>query len=131
MTSSGFLLIVICFAVPAQTLTIGETDGGYVPLFNGRDLGRWVGDREAWKVERGILTGTSDGRSDSALVLSGRDHGDFELRFDLRVKRGAGRLHVRGVGTGPLGVELAFGASVVQWFVNGSLFVVDSSAKPG
>lgn len=114
-----------------ETLMTGEASEGFVPLFNGRDLGRWVGDPQVWKVERGLLTGRSDGKSDSALVLSGRDHGDFELRFDLCVKHGAGRVHMRGMGMGPLGVGLELGASAVQWFTNGSLFIVDSRAKPG
>jgi hypothetical protein len=78
-----------------------------------------------------VLAGTSDGKSASALVLGGRDYGDFELRFDLRVKQGAGGVQMRGPGMAPLGVELEVGASAVRWLVNGSLFVVVSTIKPG
>ncbi|MDQ6699220.1 MAG: DUF1080 domain-containing protein [Acidobacteriota bacterium] len=114
MTRAGFLLFLACLDVPAQALP-----------------DQWVGDREVWKLERGVLTGTSDGKSDSAWVFSGGELGDFELRFDLRVKRGTGRLQMRGVGRGPLGIGLEFGATDVRWLANGSLFVADSSAKPG
>jgi hypothetical protein len=131
MIRAAFLLCLASFAVPAQILMMGEAIEGYVSLFNGRDLGDWVGDQQQWKVERGVLTGTSDGKSASALVLGGRDYGDFELRFDLRVKPGAGGVLMRGPGMGPLGVGLEVNTSVVRWFSNGLPFVVVSSVKPG
>jgi len=109
----------------------GRSDRGYVSLFNGLDLGDWVGDQQQWKVQRGVLTGTSDGKSASALILGGRDYGDFELRFDLRVKQGAGGVQMGGPGMGPLGVGLEVNTSVVRWFRNGLPFAIVSSVKPG
>jgi hypothetical protein len=121
-------------------LMTSEASDGYKSLFNGRDLGQWMGDQQQWKVERGVLTGTSDGKSASALVLGRRELGDFELRFDLRVMRGASGVHMRGPGMGPLGAELEVGASIscalaitfcVQWIVNGSPFAIVSGVQPG
>ena len=140
MTRAAFLLALGSFAGAAQILMTGEAGDGYKSLFNGRDLGLWVGDQQRWKVERGVLTGTSGGKSASALVLGGREFGDFELRFDLRVMHGAGGVQMRGPGVGPLGVELEVGASItcaltitscVQWMMNGSPFVIVSSVQPG
>jgi hypothetical protein len=134
MTRAAFLLSLGCFAGMLMTGEASES------LFNGRDLGQWLGDQQRWKVERGVLPGTSDGKSASALVLDGREFGDFELRFDLRVRRGAGRVQMRGPGRGPLGVELEVGASTtcaltitfcVQWIINGSPFAIVSSVQPG
>jgi hypothetical protein len=130
MTYVTFLICLVS-AARAQMLTTGEASEGYVSLFNGRDLGQWVGDQRRWKVERGVLTGTSDGKSASTAVLGGRDYGDFELRFDLRIKHGAGGVQMRGSGMGPLGVELEVDTSAVRWLVNGSSFVIVSSIKPG
>jgi hypothetical protein len=139
MTRAAFLLSLGSFAGAAQLLMTGEASD-YKSLFNGRDLGQWTGDQQRWKVERGVLTGTSGGKSVSALVLGGREFGDFELRFDLRVMHGAGGVQMRGPGMGPLGVELEVGASTacaltstlcVQWIINGSPFVIVSSVQPG
>ena len=73
----SLIAFVCCLTAFAQ----GE---GFVSLFNGRDLAPWSGDETQWKAEQNLLTGTSDGKSVSALVLDQRDFGDFELRFDLR-----------------------------------------------
>ena len=104
---------------------------GFVSLFNGRDLAPWAGDETQWKVEQALLTGASDGKSVSALVIDSRDYGNFDLRFDLRVKRGAASVKMRGPGKGPLGVELEVGEAFVRWLVNGSVFAVVSNVKPG
>ena len=134
MTRAAFLLALGSFAGFAQTLMTGETSDGYKSLFNGRDLGQWTGDQH-WKVEGGVLTGTSDGKGTLPLVLGGREFGDFELRFDLRVIHGAGGVRMRATGTGPMGVELEVGASktcaltitsCVQWIMNGSPFPMAS-----
>ena len=138
MTRAVFLLSLVSFAGCAQMLMTSETSDGYKSLFNGRDLGQWMGDQQRWKVERGVLTGTSDGKSASAVVLGRRELGDFELRFDLRVMRGAGGVQMRGPGMGPLGAELEVGALscalavtfCVQWIMNGSPFAIVSSVQP-
>jgi hypothetical protein len=130
MARVAFLMCMAFFAARGQSLTVGEVSEGYVSLFNSRDLGQWVGDQQRWKVERGMLTGTSDGSSESALVLGEREFGDFELRFDLRVKHGAGGVQMRGPGMGPLGVGLQVDAAV-RWIVNGSPFVIVSPVKQG
>jgi hypothetical protein len=138
MTRAVLLLYLGSFAGSAQLTN--EASDGYQSLFNGRELGQWMGDQQRWKAERGVLTGTSGGKSASALVLGGREFGDFELRFDLRVMHGGGGVQMRGAGMGPLGVELEVGASVtcaltltlcVQWTINGSPFVIVSSVQPG
>ena len=136
MTRTAFLLRLASLAapahvLPAQMLMMGEASEGFVTLFNGQDLGRWEGDEQHWRVERPLLRGTSDGKSAAALVLGGREYGDFDLRFDLRVGRGTGGVRMRGGGTGPLGVELEAGAEGVRWLVNGSSQAVISTLTPG
>ena len=72
MTRSTFTRCLACAIFPAQMLMKAQTSEGYVSLFNGRDLGQWKGNQQVWKVEGGLLTGTSDGKIASALVLGGR-----------------------------------------------------------
>jgi hypothetical protein len=59
------------------------------------------------------------------LVVSGREYGDFELRFEARVHRGALRVKMHGPGPGPLGVALEINSATVEWSVtSASGFVV-------
>jgi hypothetical protein len=136
MTRAAFLVRLASFAplaraLPAQMLMMGEASEGFVSLFNGQDLGRWEGDEQQWKVERPLLRGTSDGKSAAGLVLTGREYGDFDLRFDLRVTRGAGGVRIRGANAGPSGVELEAGAEGFRWLVNGSLRAVIAPLAQG
>ena len=38
-------------------------EDGFVPLFNGKDLSGWTGDARLWKVERGVIVGSTEGVS--------------------------------------------------------------------
>lgn len=62
---------------------------GFIPLFNGRDLCGWSGvtsDASAsWKVEQGMIVCTGQ----RGTWLRSRDvYGDFNLRFDYRLRPG-------------------------------------------
>jgi hypothetical protein len=63
---------------------------GFVPLFNGRDLGGWVvpdGDGGHWKVVEGVID--YDAQSQAAgnkNLRTEKEYGDFVLRVDWRIK---------------------------------------------
>lgn len=78
MTRSTFTRYLACAIFSAQVLMKAQTSEGYVSLFNGRDLGQWEGNQQVWKVEGGLLMGTSGGKIASALILGGRvpEHSD-------------------------------------------------------
>lgn len=130
MTRAAFLLSLGSSAAPAQMLKMGEASEGFISLFNGRDLDQWTGDEQHWQAERGVLMGRSDGKSPSLLVLNGREYGDLDLRFDLRVRQGAGTVQLRGPGKGPLGVGLEVGTSVARWLVDGSHPLAVANVRP-
>jgi len=78
------LFLIVDFAIaPQQAPTKPAEEDGFVSLIKVLDLRGWNGNRQAWKLEdAGVLTGRSDGSSPAILVLSGREFGDFELRFE-------------------------------------------------
>jgi hypothetical protein len=124
--------LLACLASPllsAQRSTAPVTNDHYVSLFNGRDLHEWAGNGDHWKVQNGLVAGTTDANPASTLLLLEREYSDFELRFDLRVTRGAGGVHIRGPGRGPFGVTLQADTSFVRWFINGMLFDTVFSAR--
>lgn len=83
MKNLRFLLVCACLSVPALA------QDGFTALFNGRDLNGWDGDPRLWKVEHGIVIGTSQGpgkpEKNTFLIWRGGELKDFELRATLRV----------------------------------------------
>jgi len=71
-------------------LRMGEASEGYVSLYNGRDIDAWSGDPNLWRVERGVLTGSTENvtplKTNSFLIYKGGRFRDFELRLDIRLR---------------------------------------------
>jgi 3-keto-disaccharide hydrolase len=59
---------------------------GWVPLFNGKDLSELEHQPEFWKVERGVLQGSTPGGKEHHYLYTKRhDYGDFELHADVKL----------------------------------------------
>jgi hypothetical protein len=132
MLSSGFLLLLVSFAVapPEQAPTKTAEEEGFASLINSSDLAGWEGNRHVWKLDDGVLAGRSDGSSPAMLIVSSREFGDFELRFEAQVHRGAVRVKMHGPGPGPLGVALEINSATVEWFNNGTYAFVAANNRP-
>jgi len=60
---------------------------GFKPLFNGKDLTGWDAEPGLWKVEDGVLVGTSEPgkpKTNSFLIWNGKAK-DFEVRATIKV----------------------------------------------
>ena len=73
-------------AEPAQA----AASGGFVPLFNGKDLTGWKipdGDNGHWKVVDGVIDydAESEAKAEKSLY-SEKSFGDFTLRLEWRIK---------------------------------------------
>src|SRR5215216_3520397 len=71
-------------------ISVGSSQGGFTPLFNGRDLTGWKvpqGDNGHWKVVDGVIDydAESEASGDKALWTS-REFGDFVLKLEWRIK---------------------------------------------
>ncbi|WP_422931047.1 family 16 glycoside hydrolase [Singulisphaera sp. PoT] len=58
---------------------------GFVPLFNGKDLTGWEGDKKLWSAKDGILTGTSPGLDHNDFLATEQSYGDFVLKLTFRL----------------------------------------------
>jgi hypothetical protein len=126
-----FLCLIVALAIaPQQAPTKAAEEDGFASLINEPDLTGWDGNQHAWKLDVGVLTGRSDGSSPAILVVSGREFGDFELRFEARVHRGAVRVKMHGPGPGPLGVALEINSATVEWFSNSASAFVVANNRP-
>src|SRR5436190_20272183 len=85
----------ILFGVLAFGLSVAfaADDGGFQPLFNGKDLTGWEGRTNHWSVQDGAITGitTKDNPAKGNNFLIWRPHGtnelvgDFELRLSYKI----------------------------------------------
>ncbi|MBI1375732.1 MAG: DUF1080 domain-containing protein [Phycisphaera sp.] len=66
-----------------------DDEAGFVSIFDGKTLEGWDGDPQFWRVEDGTLTGESTPEkqvgSNTFIVWTGGETGDFELRLEYRI----------------------------------------------
>jgi serine/threonine protein kinase/formylglycine-generating enzyme required for sulfatase activity len=75
-------------AAPVATVSAAQSNDGYVPLFNGKDLSGWSADpnqQGAWHVEEGNLVGGAAAGA-SFLYSDRTDYKNFRLRIEARLK---------------------------------------------
>lgn len=87
---------------PPNTLTPEEARQGYELLFNGRDLEGWDGDPDHWSVSGGAIVGSTDGRplGSNTFLVSQREFGNFDLRFEVKLRNGNSGMQFRSERTG-------------------------------
>ena len=85
----------LSYAIPAILLTlaaVSAADDTAIPIFNGRDLANWDGDKRYWSVTGGMIRGeTSLERmpaTNTFLIYRGSVLKDFELRLKFRLRNG-------------------------------------------
>lgn len=93
-------LAAVCFAALFSVAAFAEDkpkedEKGFVPLFNGKDLTGWEGNKELWSVQDGVLVGKSPGIKRNEFLATTREFGDFELRMEFRMKDGKGNSGVQ------------------------------------
>ena len=68
---------------------------GFVPLFNGKDLAGWEGDSSLWSAKDGMLVGESGGIKQNNFLATEASHGDFILKFSVRLANDSGNSGVQ------------------------------------
>jgi len=93
------IIASICAALAlASTLFAADAEKGFKPIFNGKDLTGWDGNKDLWSVEDGCITGRTpaDPANDKKSILTHNTFlvwkagtvADFELRFSYRIVAG-------------------------------------------
>jgi hypothetical protein len=77
------LLIASMVLIAGSFAASAEDEAGFAPLFNGKDLSGWVGDREGYMAENGELVCKSGGN-----LYTEKEYGDFVLRFEFLLSPG-------------------------------------------
>ena len=66
------------------------TKGGFKPLFDGKTLKGWEGDKKLWSVEDGVLIGRTSVIKSNQFLCTTKEYGDFELCVKFRLLGGKG-----------------------------------------
>ena len=61
-----------------------EREQGFVPLFNGRDLQGWIGNRIGYKVENGAMV-FDPKAPDLNNIYTAKEYSDFAFRFEFQL----------------------------------------------
>ena len=89
-------MALLCLAVAGSA---AETETGFKPIFNGKDLRGWDGDMKFWSVKDGAITGRSTAenpaRANTFLIWRDGEVDDFELRLSYRVIGGNSGIQYR------------------------------------
>ncbi|WP_111672245.1 3-keto-disaccharide hydrolase [Algoriphagus litoralis] len=78
-----FVVFAPCFYSFSQ-----ETEQGFTPLFNGKNLDGWVGNKSSYLAKDGIIVIEPKGGGGGNLFTA-KEYGDFVLRFEFQLTPGA------------------------------------------
>jgi len=81
-----FAVALVGGAGCALARAAGEKEEGFVPIFNGKDLSGWEGNKKLWTARDGVLIGRSPGIRHNDFLATTKEYGDFILRFQIRLK---------------------------------------------
>ena len=92
--AAASLFSLLLVSVPTRA---SQDRQGFVPLFNGRDLTGWIGDPRLWKVEDGVIVGSTEEVQieRNSFLSTTRSFSDFTLRVSVKLIRGNSGIQFR------------------------------------
>lgn len=68
-----------------------------IPLFNGRNLEGWEGDPQVWRVENGVIVGSTDNHpvQQNTFLIYQKPFSDFLLKAEVRLRNHNSGIHFR------------------------------------
>jgi hypothetical protein len=86
----SFGIICCALAAPADEhkVKVGRASDGFIPLFNGKNLDGWHGDKKLWKVADGVIVGSTDGNplKNHSFLISDHSYKNFILRVKYKLR---------------------------------------------
>jgi hypothetical protein len=84
-----FILPAIAFIMFSCAAQQKNQDVDFVQLFNGKNLDGWVGNKEAYRAEEGMIIVDPEGDASGGNLYTEGEYGDFILRFEFQLTPGA------------------------------------------
>ena len=82
--NSSTALLLACSIVSAQ-----QVEADFTPLFNGKNLDGWVGNKQSYKVDGGVIVVDPKGGGSGGNLYTAEEFKDFILRFEFKLTPGA------------------------------------------
>jgi 3-keto-disaccharide hydrolase len=110
--STYFLSLSLVFTILVSCGTYkGSGESDFVALFNGENLDGWVGNKESYKAEDGMITIDPNGGGSGGNLLTEKEYSDFVFRFEFQLTPGGNN----GLGIhAPLGGDVAYKGKELQ-----------------
>jgi hypothetical protein len=97
-------LPVVLFAL--WTLAPAHAEEGFKPLFDGKSLAGWEGDPALWKVQEGVIVGSTDTHRirRNTFLSTDKTYANFVLRLKFKLRNGNSGVQFRSKRTNGYGV---------------------------
>jgi len=79
------MAVFMCGNIAAQQ----SDENGFVALFNGKDLEGWVGDKQSYQAENGMIVVSPKEGASGGNLYSAEEYSDFILKFEFQLTPGA------------------------------------------
>lgn len=97
---------------------VAQKEPGFTNLFNGENLEGWIGNKESYQVENGLIVIDPNGGGNGGNLFTENEYSDFVFRFEFQLTPGANN----GLGIhAPLEGDAAYAGKEIQ--------ILDNSAE--
>ena len=81
-------ILLVLATLSTRVLSVpSTTSDDFVSLFDGKSLKGWHGDKRLWKVQDGVIVGTSDGSLKSnTFLISDHSYENFVLKISFQLE---------------------------------------------
>jgi hypothetical protein len=90
-----FFAVAVAFLLVPSIPVVAEE--GFEPLFDGKTLTGWSGDPDLWKVEDGMIVGSTESKTitHNSFLATTKTYKDFVLRLSFKLRNGNSGVQVR------------------------------------
>ncbi|WP_425236588.1 3-keto-disaccharide hydrolase [Ulvibacterium sp.] len=83
------IALVICIFVFLPGNGQRPMDAGFTKLFNGKNLDGWVGNKESYRAQDGMIIVDPNGGGSGGNLFTADEYSDFNFRFEFQLTPGA------------------------------------------
>ena len=93
----SLLLVAVLGAAGQSVVSPEEKKDGFQSLYNRRNLRQWKGDRRLWRVNNGVIVGSTDDLQIPAntFLIHKKEFGNFHLKLQVKLRNGNSGIQFR------------------------------------
>jgi hypothetical protein len=86
----SLLLVAVLGAAGQSVVSPEEKKDGFQSLYNRRNLRQWKGDRRLWRVNNGLIVGSTDDVQipGNTFLIHKKEFGNFHLKLQVKLRNG-------------------------------------------